>query len=157
MLIINELIEKSKQPETSLVVFLTKNRRLQTNISAKKHTKAEKANLKFGIIVQERLETPCATVPIKFISKFENQNRLPNPLQIKTKGVAIRLITNATVKIGIINKFKKIDKNETPSNVDIKIGKIKNWAESEVARGFAKKFGKTNFLIGFRRKLYTLL
>ena len=126
------------------------------NIRAKKQTKAENANLKFGIIDQVSEETPLAISPIKFISKFENQNKFPkNPL-IKTNGVAIRLTIKATVKIGIIIMFKKIEKNETPLKVEIKTGKIKNWAEIVVARGFAKKFGRTNFFIGFLRNLYTL-
>lgn len=123
------------------------------NISAKKQTKAENANLKFGIIDHVRDETPLAISPIKFISKFENQNKLPKTPLIKTRGTAIKLTVNATVKIGIIIMFKKIEKNETPLKVEIKTGKIKNWAEIVVARGFAKKFGSTNFLIGFLKKL----
>ena len=126
------------------------------NISAKKHTKAENANLKFGTIDQESEETQLAISPIKFISRFENQNKFPNIPLIKTNGVAIKLTMNATVKIGIIIMFKNIEKKETPLKVEIKTGKIKNWAEIVVASGFAKKFGRTNFFIGFLRKLYTL-
>ena len=136
----------------SFVFRSAKNILEQMNISAKKQTKAEKANLKFGTIDHVSAETLLAISPIKFISKFENQNKFPKKLLMKTRGTAIRLTVKATVKIGIIIMFKKIEKNETPLNVEIKTGKIKNCAEIVVARGFARKFGRTNFLIGFLRK-----
>lgn len=50
----------------------------------------------------------------------------PNPLQIKTRGVATKAAVNATVKIGTIIKFAKSDRKETPSKWLIKTGKIKN-------------------------------
>ena len=95
------------------------------NISAKKQTKAENANLKFGIIDHVRDETPFAISPIKFISKFENQNKLPKTPLIKTRGTAIKLTVNATVKIGIIIMFKRLRKTKRHWKLKLKPAKSK--------------------------------